>query len=276
MSLVEGFMNIAARFGGSFDFVMRTPHRLGTPRPSAAPESAATPARARAHPGHAAPVLLIPGFPSIPHYLKVMQRSLMADGFRAYIMAAPNNGLGDAREAARQVAAAVAMIQRREHASHVNLVGHSRGGILARDAAEHFIPRGVVGTVVSIGSPHHGVRLARWVERLHHSFVANWVLPPSRAQMIHDSDYVKYVGLRHDARQGVRLVNIFYQEGDGVVAPDSAFLPGAENHPIPRFGWFPHLQIVTHDGAVYEEARRALEAPARPRRRRPRPHREAR
>lgn len=242
-------MNFASHLGSTFDFVMRTPDRLGTHHLPLGSSREEPPA----------PVLLIPGFPSIPDYLKVMQRSLRADGIPAYIMAAPNNGLGDAREAAKMVAKCAALIQRLHGSSHVNFVGHSRGGILARDAAAHYLPRGMVQNVVTLGSPHHGVRLSGILKFLNTTPYADWLLPNSRWQMLRNSTYVQSVGMNHDARLGFKLLNIYYDTGDGVTSVNAAHVEGAQNLALSRRGWFPHLQIVTHDDRVYDAVWGALQ-----------------
>jgi pimeloyl-ACP methyl ester carboxylesterase len=116
----------------------------------------------------------------------------------------------------------------------VHLVGHSLGGLLLRHAVDHET-FAAPATVVTIATPHAGVRLARW-------------LPGSCARLMHPAPSTSPSVPSRD--RAVRWV-CFWSDGDWVVPPSSARL--GELHPAVTDVRVPgrsHLTICRDTGLV--------------------------
>jgi hypothetical protein len=134
-----------------------------------------------------------------------------------------NSFLTDAAEVVHAVHEEVAAAREATGACGVHLIGHSLGGLLLRYALE--CDTFVVGpaTVVTIATPHAGVRLARW-------------MPGFCARLMHPGSAT--VRARPREHRAIRWI-IFSSDGDRVVPPSSARLGRASRlhqpaHPQPR------------------------------------------
>lgn len=157
------------------------------------------------------PVLLLHGFAGSDAVWDPLARGLCASGFGYVARLSYNSFSTDAAEVVRVVREQVAASLAATNAGGVHLIGHSLGGLLLRHAVDHET-FGHLATVVTIATPHGGVRLARW-------------LPGSCARLMHPgSSTVGPVPSRHRA---VRWVT-FWSDGDWVVPPSSARLGGLD------------------------------------------------
>ncbi|KWT57547.1 lipase [Streptomyces albus subsp. albus] len=139
--------------GGADEIDTGTRTAAGTV-PSA--RTALLPTEGRAHP----PVLLLHGFIDNRSVFVLLRRSLLRHGWR-HVEALNYSPLTcDLRKAAELLGRHVEQICERTGHSHVDLVGHSLGGLIARYYAQRLGGDLRVRTLVTLGTPHGGTRVA--------------------------------------------------------------------------------------------------------------------
>lgn len=183
------------------------------------------------------PVVLVSGFANTPTGWDEWRRSLVADGFDVHVFDMPSRGLGDMRVSARQLAAFVEEVRRRTGRRRVDLVGFSEGGLLARMVVSMHGGAAVVDRLVSLATPHAGVRIAA---RLYHrrTFLSGIVdgIVAALGQLFEGSELLGAIERAdaplRDARDGVRYASIYANGADPLVLPTSAHLAGALNIPV--------------------------------------------
>jgi pimeloyl-ACP methyl ester carboxylesterase len=180
------------------------------------------------------PVLLLHGFAGSDAVWDPLARALRASGFGYVARLSYNSFTTDPADVVRVVREQVAASLAATEAGGVHLVGHSLGGLLLRSAVDHetFV---ALATVVTIATPHAGVRAARW-------------LPGSCARLMHPgSSVIRPIPSRHRA---VRWIT-FWSDGDWVVPPSSARLeehdPAVTDVHVPGRS---HLTICRDSGLV--------------------------
>jgi triacylglycerol lipase len=161
-------------------------------------------------------VVLLHGFLATGGVFRPMRARLEREGFRvATFSYAPGRSI---RSVATQLAELVERIPRR---ARVHVVGHSFGGIVARDYVQHLGGHQRVAQTVSLASPFHGTPRARrfaWLVRDLHP--ESGVLESIRACPPH-----------------VRVPHMSIVAGkDRMVPPESARLPGAPYVTLPDRG----------------------------------------
>ncbi|MEV6426200.1 alpha/beta hydrolase [Nocardia sp. NPDC051463] len=119
---------------------------------SVAGHAAATPAVGRN------PVLVIGGYDADQEKLESLRSWLDARGYAAYSMVLRGNPTGTAAiaDSARAVSDKVAEIRRETGAVHVDLAGHSMGGLAQRHYTKFLGGSDQVGTYVDFGTPELG------------------------------------------------------------------------------------------------------------------------
>ncbi|WP_238783104.1 esterase/lipase family protein [Streptomyces monomycini] len=126
------------------------------PSPSPSPRAPLLPTEGRAHP----PVLLLHGFIDNRSVFVLLRRSLLRHGWR-HVEALNYSPLTcDLRKAAELLGRHVEQICERTGHSRVDLVGHSLGGLIARYYAQRLGGDLRVRTLVTLGTPHGGTRVA--------------------------------------------------------------------------------------------------------------------
>lgn len=130
-------------------------------------EHRATPYASRPGSRDGDPVLLVPGFLAGDGTLKLMGRSLRAEGYRTYRSHIMSN-IGCTLNAAAQLEARLEAIAMKR-GTRVQIVGHSLGGMLARGVAVRRPD--LVSNIVTMGSPMlapgaHHISLAATVDLL--------------------------------------------------------------------------------------------------------------
>ncbi|MEF3112637.1 esterase/lipase family protein [Streptomyces chrestomyceticus] len=128
------------------------------PSPSPSPSSRATllPTEGRAHP----PVLLLHGFIDNRSVFVLLRRSLLRHGWR-HVEALNYSPLTcDLRKAAELLGRHIEQFCERTGHNRVDLVGHSLGGLIARYYAQRLGGDLRVRTLVTLGTPHGGTRVA--------------------------------------------------------------------------------------------------------------------
>lgn len=128
------------------------------------------------------------------------------------------------------------------------LVGHSMGGLAIRAWLRASAGDERIAGVITIGSPHHGTRLARLG------------LATNTRQMRIGSAWLRELAAAETAQRRARFT-CFYSHCDNVVVPcSSATLPGADNRHLRGHA---HVHLVQHPAVLAEVLRRvAHEAPS--------------
>ena len=164
------------------------------------------------------PVLLVHGYGGGPASMAALERVLEDGDRRVVSVALPHGGRGDIAVSAQ----ALEEVADREGGSEVDIVGFSAGGLVARTFLERV--GGGVRSLVFLGTPHHGTRLAGLATRLDPSLCAR-----ACREMVPGSRFLRTLNAGRTAPPGTSLTNV-YSADDGVVTPPrSARLEGTRN-----------------------------------------------
>ncbi|WP_298422192.1 alpha/beta fold hydrolase [Rhodoblastus sp.] len=191
-------------------------------------------AEAAAAPGET-PILLIPGYCCNRAMWGALERRLRAAG-RTVASVTLDPPFGGIDELAEALGKEIDRLLARTGAQKVALVGHSMGGLIARAYLARRGPE-KVASLVTIGAPHHGSRLAR--------------LGPGRdaREMEPDSPWLAELN-RHAPTVPTHCV---WSAGDEFVVPrDSARLEGARETTLATPGHFGLLRAPEVFRAVLE------------------------
>ncbi|MEU4199536.1 alpha/beta fold hydrolase [Streptomyces sp. NPDC026294] len=127
-----------------------------SPAPAPSPRATLLPTEGRTHP----PVLLLHGFIDNRSVFVLLRRSLLRHGWR-HVEALNYSPLTcDLRKAAELLGRHIEQVCERTGHSRVDLVGHSLGGLIARFYAQRLGGDLRVRTLVTLGTPHGGTRVA--------------------------------------------------------------------------------------------------------------------
>ncbi|MEV7417876.1 alpha/beta fold hydrolase [Streptomyces sp. NPDC089919] len=144
------------------ELVILTGHLLVYPtgvfaerRPAAPPRGAGIPLR----PAERPPVILLHGFTDNRSVFVLLRRTLAAHG-RHVESLNYSPFTTDLRTAAHRLAGYVDDVRARTGQDRVDLVGHSLGGLVARYYVQCLGGDARVRTVVTLGTPHQGTRIA--------------------------------------------------------------------------------------------------------------------
>ena len=85
-----------------------------------------------------------------------LKARLEAHGYRVSIFGLPGGGLGDIVATSAALADHVEAVRAATGAARVDLIGHSQGGIVAREYVKDFGGAGRVDSVVTLGAPNNG------------------------------------------------------------------------------------------------------------------------
>ena len=179
--------------------------------------SPAAPVRAAAQdrPG---PVLLVPGYGGSTAGLEVLARELRAGGRDAQVVPLPGDGRGDLRASAE----ALRVAAEGTGAGSVDVVGYSAGGVVARLWAREHPER--ARRVVTLGSPHHGTRLAALG-----AAYSPAQCPVACQQLVPGSDLLEELNDGDETPDGPRFLALWTTQDETVTPPDSGRLEGAVN-----------------------------------------------
>ncbi|MGE3621458.1 MAG: lipase family alpha/beta hydrolase [Acidimicrobiia bacterium] len=183
---------------------------------------------------------------------------LRADGRQAWVFELPDLGLGDIRTSGRALDDFVRSVLDRTGAARVDLVGHSQGGLVARE----MVRRGgteLVDSVVALGTPHHGTYVADLVALLGLGDCFGVV---ACQQMTRGSSYLAELNRDDDTWGPVEYTNI-YTALDELVRPvASATQSGGATDVLVQaqcpLRWVSHAGLLV-DGTVYSGIDRALD-----------------
>jgi pimeloyl-ACP methyl ester carboxylesterase len=109
----------------------------------------------------ATPILLVHGIVDNHSIFTLLDRALRRRGFSD--LSSFDYGLftSDVRRAAVDLAAAVEALVTSSGYERVHVIGHSLGGLIARYYVQRMGGDARVSTLVTLGTPHHGTRLAK-------------------------------------------------------------------------------------------------------------------
>lgn len=184
------------------------------------------------------PVLLVHGLGCNRGVWRPLLARLPAAGF-APVRAINLEPCGELQSQAARAAQELRSLAQQAGGVPVDVVAHSMGGLVAR-ALLRLVEPSRIGRIVTIGTPHQGTVLARW-------------LPCSGAkQMRPGSSWLQALNAEQAGRLPVPLVSIYSLE-DNIVAPaSSAAWCGAQLHALHGLGHFGLLR--SHEALCAVEA----------------------
>jgi triacylglycerol lipase len=166
------------------------------------------------------PVVLVPGYGGGTRSLERLARKLRATGRTAEVFTLPGDGTGDLRA---QAAALAPFVERvRGDAPSVDVIGYSAGGVVTRLWVTELGGRAVARRVVTLGSPHHGTRVAG----LARAFAAS-SCPEACHQLAPDSPVLGELNDGDQTPSGPRWTSVWTDFDQVVTPPDSGRLEGA-------------------------------------------------
>jgi pimeloyl-ACP methyl ester carboxylesterase len=167
------------------------------------------------------PVLLVPGYGGGTTSLAALATRIEATGRATVLVPLPGNATGNlteqAAEVERQVQAAL-----RDGAPSVDVVGYSAGGVVARVWVQEHDGARKARRVVTLGSPHHGTRLAAAGAAL-----GPGSCPVACQQLAPGSSLLD--GLDTPVPEPPHWLALWTAQDQTVTPPDSARLEGAVN-----------------------------------------------
>lgn len=190
------------------------------------------------------PVLLVHGYGGDPASLGALERLLEGRGRRVVSVALPGSGRGDIVASAGALDEVIAM----EGTPWVDVVGFSAGGLVARTLVLQEGDDANVRFLVSLGTPHHGTRLAGLATAFDPSLCAR-----ACRQMIPGSRFLRKLNFRDDERPRASVTSIFSADDGVVTPPRSARLRWAQNIRIQDVcpnAQVPHARLVTEPVAM--------------------------
>jgi triacylglycerol lipase len=205
------------------------------------------------------PVVLVAGTFSRAEVLEPLAARLRADGFDVAVFELPDLGRGDIRASAAALAPFVDGVLAARGASAVDLVGHSQGGLVARDYVKSHGGAAKVDAVIGLGAPNHGTLVSNLA-----SLLRDCDAVVACGQMAVGSAYLAELNAGDDSIGAVRYWQ-FASRADAVVVPyTTSFLDPGDgaivNVTIQDRCWLRpvgHVGLIL-DGAVQSGIRQAL------------------
>ena len=204
------------------------------------------------------PVVIVNGTFGPAFFYEPLAKRLREDNHEAFIFELTNLGTADIADTARDLAAFVDDVRARTGAAKVDLVGHSQGGLVARQYVKYLGGDSTVDSLISLGAPHYGTAVANIADFFGGGDCLGIV---ACQQMAVNSDFVNALNDGDDTIGSVRYTN-FYTSLDELVRPvdNAALADGATNVRIQSQC---PLRVVEHvglalDGTVYSGIHDAL------------------
>lgn len=212
------------------------------------------------------PVVIVAGMgvPAISY--EPLATRLRVDGYRVSIFQSSTLGLGDIHASALQLAQHVSALRATTGSAKVDLVGHSAGGLVARDFVKTAGGAAVVDKVITLGTPHYGT--------INADIGAFFGLGPCAlitacSQLTLGSSYLAGLNAGDDSIGSVRYW-AFATKTDEVVQPyRNAFLNSADGNIVNtaiqdqcRLRFVGHAGLIL-EGTPYSGVRQALQGSTR-------------
>jgi triacylglycerol lipase len=204
------------------------------------------------------PVVIVNGTFGPAFFYEPLAARLRADGNQVYIFELTNLGTGDIAATARDLARFVDGVRSATGAAKVDLVGHSQGGLVARQYVKFLGGASTVDSLVSVGAPHYGTAVANIADFFG---AGNCLGIVACQQMAVGSDFVNALNAGDDTIGSVRYTNL-YTALDELVRPvaNAGMKDGATNVLIQSqcpFRAVGHVGLAL-DGTVYDGVHDAL------------------
>ncbi len=168
------------------------------------------------------PVLLVPGYGGSTTSLRALRAAVEQAGRDATVVELVGDGTGDLRDQARLLDTAAHQAMTRAHASSVDVVGYSAGGVIARLWVRDFGGGDLARRVITLGSPHHGTDLAGLA-----GDITPDTCPMACLQLQENSDVLRALNAGDETPAGPLWVSIWTNDDQTVVPPESASIEGA-------------------------------------------------
>lgn len=182
--------------------------------------------------GKGTPIVLVPGFACNRGYWRFFLRFLAKEGFGPVYAVTLEPVLGRIDENAALLADKVEAICRTTDAQKVILIGHSMGGLTIRAYLHEGGAKRIAG-VITLGSPHHGTRIAEDVK----------VLGACLREMCPGSEWAAALNA-HEAQPCPVPITAIVTPQDNIVYPQSSAVlryPNARNRTVKGVG---HLEMI--------------------------------
>jgi triacylglycerol lipase len=204
------------------------------------------------------PVVIVGGTFGPAFFYEPLAHRLREDDHQPFIFGLTDLGTGDIAATARDLAAFVDDVRSRTGAEKVDLVGHSQGGLVARQYVKFLGGESTVDSVISMGAPHYGTAVANIADFFGGGSCLGIV---ACEQMAVGSDFLAALNEGDDTIGAVRYTN-YYTSLDELVRPvrNAELADGATNVLIQSQC---PVRVVEHvglalDGTVYSGIRQAL------------------
>ena len=173
------------------------------------------------------PVIIVAGTFSPSFANEILADRLRADGYDTTIFELPTLGAQDISLTAQALCSEIDAVQAKTGATKVDLVGHSQGGLVARDCVKNYGGNTKVDTLVMLGAPNYGTVLTNLLAALTFGTCLGHT---ACLQMAIDSPYLNALNAGPDVIAPVKYVSI-YSAIDELVIPTSnaALKDGATN-----------------------------------------------
>lgn len=168
------------------------------------------------------PVLLVPGYGGATSGLDALARVLRQHGKDAHVVALPGGGTGDLDAQAEVLGAAARTALARSHATSVDVIGYSAGGVVARLWVRDHGGTSLARRVITLGSPHHGTDVASLA-----GSVLPGACPKACQQLAPGSALLAGLNAGDETPAGPTFVSIWTNRDEVVIPNDSASLSGA-------------------------------------------------
>ncbi|MGA9749166.1 MAG: hypothetical protein WBQ50_17050, partial [Nocardioides sp.] len=153
--------------------------------------------------------------------LAPLERALTDAGREVVVMTPVGSGTGDLAAQAEALDDIARATLADLDASSVDVVGYSAGGVVARSWVRDHGGDEVARRVLTLGSPHHGTRVAELAGNLFGDCAA------ACRQLVPDSDFLRALNAGDETPAGPAYISVWTSSDEIVVPPDSARLDGA-------------------------------------------------
>jgi pimeloyl-ACP methyl ester carboxylesterase len=179
------------------------------------------------------PVLLIHGYSCNSAVWWAMKRQLAMQGIGSVFTLTLEPVFGNIDQYAQQVAERVSQINRVYGGNQVILVGHSMGGLVARNYIHNYGGKSRVAKLITLGSPHQGTEHARFA----------FVESVSVQQMRPNSLWLKQLNAAEREPLPVPIVSIYSYHDDLIAPQENSALPYGHVKNISLAG-IGHMQML--------------------------------
>jgi pimeloyl-ACP methyl ester carboxylesterase len=199
----------------------------------------------RANPGNRPPgkipVLFVHGIYCNAAVWWYVRRHLQARGLDGTFAIDLEPPFGDIDDYAGQLARRIEEVCAATSSSHIVVIGHSMGGLVARACLQKFAGPDRIAKLITLGSPHHGSGLAYWGVGRH------------ARQMRPGSSWLQALNRDESKPPRAPIVSIFTRHDNFVAPQESSVLAHATNVPLAGIAHLSLLFSSVVAGHLYAE-----------------------